>query len=173
MRQLNGVWHVAWIAPVVLGLVLLGFGAFIVNEGVAAKNLVRNELRAEQITTSDDAAIPGVLVEDAATAGAQEDILTEHTLGRYGPYSGMEKDDPNRETYVTGVTLRTALNLAVMGFKVSDLVIGIGALVIVLGAINILLLAPVMYAVANKAAEPRRAPVREREMVPAAGVPAG
>jgi hypothetical protein len=43
------------------------------------------------------------------------------------------------------VTLRTALNLAVMGFKVSDLVIGMGAFMLVIGGTFILALAPAVY----------------------------
>ena len=46
----------------------------------------------------------------------------------------MEPDDPNRETYLKGLTLRNALNLAVVGFGVADLAIGTGA-----GAISIVL----------------------------------
>ncbi len=47
----------------------------------------------------------------------------------------MEPDDPNRETYLKGLTLRNALNLAVVGFGVADLAIGTGAISIVLGLI--------------------------------------
>ncbi|MEE8347066.1 MAG: hypothetical protein V3S20_06945, partial [Dehalococcoidia bacterium] len=97
------------------------------------------------ITTSDDAVIPGALVDDVATARAQEGIIKEHTLGTLGPYSGMEREDPNRETYLKGVTLRTALNQAVMGFKVADLVVGVGALVLVIGLTNVTVMAPMLY----------------------------
>ena len=47
----------------------------------------------------------------------------------------MEPDDPNRETYLKGLTLRNALNLAAVGFGVADLAIGTGAISIVLGLI--------------------------------------
>lgn len=149
MTRLLALGHYVWIVPVLLGFLFLGAGSYMMWEGVEARNLVRDELRAEQITTSESASIPGVLVDDVSTARAQEAVLTEHTRGEYGPYSGMERDDPNRETYVTGVTLRNALNLAVMGFKVSDLVVGIGAFIVVLGLSNILFFAPVMYFVGN------------------------
>ena len=118
---------------------------------------VRNELVAEQITTSKDASIPGVLVNSADTAAAQEKAITTHTLGKWGPYSKLAQTDPNRATYLDGVTLRSALNLAVMGFKVSDLVIGIGAFIIVMGATNLLLLAPVVYLVGATQKEGSRA----------------
>ena len=67
------------------------------------------------------------------TAKAQQDTIEAHTFGRFGPYSGMERDDPNRDVYIKGLTLRNALNLAVVGFGVADLAIGIGWVTVVLG----------------------------------------
>jgi hypothetical protein len=136
-----------WIAVVGVGITFIGAGLFMVNEGMAAKDLVRDRLVAEQITTSEDAAVPSALVEDVATAEAQEALITEHTLGRYGPYSGMERGDPNRDTYLKGVTLRTALNVAGMGFKVGDLVIGIGPFICAVGLANVFLIAPLAYVI--------------------------
>ncbi len=88
---------------------------------------------AERVITGADSAIPGVLVEDLVTAKAQQDTIEAHTFGRFGPYSGMERDDPNRDVYIKGLTLRNALNLAVVGFGVADLAIGIGWVTVVLG----------------------------------------
>ena len=45
----------------------------------------------------------------------------------------MERDDPNRESHLKGLTLRNALNLAIVGFGVADLAMGVGAVTIVLG----------------------------------------
>ena len=74
-------------------------------------------------------------MRDAATAQAQQDAIKSHTFGRWAPYSELDRDDPRRETYVTGLTLRNSLNLAVIGFGVADLAIGMGAVTIVLGLI--------------------------------------
>ena len=89
----------------------------------------------ERAITSKDAPIPGVMVEDVATARAQQDAIEKHTFGRFGPYSGMERDDPNRDVYLKGLTLRNALNLAVLAFGVADMAIGLGGVTIVLGII--------------------------------------
>lgn len=145
MAQLHWIRRYMWIVPVLLGLVFLGAGAYMIREGLAAKDDVHDALVAEQITTSQDASIPGVPVDSVATAQSQEALITEHTLGELGPYSSMARDDPNRETYLSGVTLRNALNLAVMGFKVSDLVVGVGAIVLVIGLTNIIVMAPVLF----------------------------
>jgi len=134
-----------WIVPVAIGLVFVGAGAYTIGEGIEARDLVRAELADEQVMTGEDAAIPSTLVTDAATAEVQAATIKEHTFGEFGPYSGMERDDPNRETYLKGLTLRNSLNMAVLGFKISDLVVGIGTLIIGLGVAHITLLAPVLY----------------------------
>lgn len=141
-----GLIHRAlWISAVVLGAVFIGFGAFTISEGFAAKDLIRAELADEQVMTARDASIPGVPVTSEATARAQAEAIKGHTYGEYGPYSAMERDDPNRETYLKGLTLRNSLNLAAMGFKVTDLVIGVGALIVAIGVVDMVLLAPVLY----------------------------
>lgn len=141
-----------WIAVAALGLAFIVAGLFMVSEGMDAKDLIRNRLIAEEITTSSSASIPDARVDDVATAESQEALITEHTLGSLGPYSSLERGSPERATYIDGVTLRTALNMAIMGFKVSDLVIGIGAFVAVVGLANVLLLAPVAYLVGRTGA---------------------
>ena len=115
------------------GMVILG-GIFIFM-GLDAKGDIREALVKENVITSGDATIPGVLVRDADTAKAQAVAIEDHTFGRFGPYSSMDRDDPNRETYLTGLNLRNSLNLAVVGFGVADMAVGLGAVTIVLGLI--------------------------------------
>jgi hypothetical protein len=141
--------HFPWVAALVLGLCLLAGGAYMVIEGISVRNEIRDELRDEQIMTSQDASVPGVLVEDAETARAQADVIKEHTLGTWGPYSQLARDDPRRAQFIDGVTLRTALNMAVMGFGVTDLVIGAGVIVIIAGAATLVLAAPGLYFLAG------------------------
>lgn len=50
-----------------------------------------------------------------------------------------------RNTAQTSAFLRTSLGVAVMGFKVSDLVVGLGAFLAVLGLMNVLIMAPATY----------------------------
>jgi hypothetical protein len=50
-----------------------------------------------------------------------------------------------RNTAQTSAFLRTSLGVAVMGFKVSDLVVGIGAFLAVVGLLNIFIMSPVTY----------------------------
>ncbi len=134
-----------WIVAVVLGVAFIAFGTYTITAGLDAKDLVRAELEDEQVVTSKDASIPNTLVTNAATAEVQAATIKEHTYGRFGPYSGMEREDPNRDTYLKGLTLRNSLNMAVMGFKVADFVVGVGALVVVIGLTNTFMFAPLLY----------------------------
>lgn len=147
MLRLDFVRRFMWIVPLALGIVFIGAGIYMFSEGRAAKNDVRTELTDEKITTSADATIPGVPVDNADTAQSQAAAIKTHSLTTSGglTYSEMKRDDPNRATYLNGVTLRTALSLAAMGFKVSDLVMGLGAFMAVVGVVHILVLAPALY----------------------------
>jgi hypothetical protein len=142
---MTAIRKIGWMAAVLVRVALIGIGIAFVALGVDAKDRLRTAMVAEDIYTGKDAAIPNALIANAATAEAQEALLTEHTLGRFGPYSGMDREDPNRETYLTALTMRNALNLSVMGFGVSDLAIGTGAVVILLGASTALFMAPALY----------------------------
>jgi hypothetical protein len=141
--------HSPWLSSLALGLVLVAAGVYTVVRALDVRDEIRDELRDEQIVTSQDARIPGVLVQDAATAKAQADVIKEHTLGRWGPYSQLPRDDPRRAQYIDGVALRTALNLAVMGFGITDLLLGLGAILLVAGAATVALATPALYFLAG------------------------
>ena len=124
---------IAVAVAILLGIGMIALGVIFILMGYGAKSDIREALLKEKVVTGADSAIPGVLVEDLVTAKAQQDTIEAHTFGRFGPYSGMERDDPNRDVYIKGLTLRNALNLAVVGFGVADLAIGIGWVTVVLG----------------------------------------
>jgi hypothetical protein len=50
-----------------------------------------------------------------------------------------------RNTAQTSAFLRTSLGVAVMGFRVSDLVVGLGAFLVFMGLMNVIIIAPVTY----------------------------
>jgi len=141
------VRHWIWVTPLILGVVFVAAGVYMVTEGQNAKDEVRNAIVAENIITAEDASIPNVQVNSAATAKAQAEVIEKHYLGITGDrtFSELDRDDPLRDTAFTAANLRTSLNLAVMGFKVSELVIGMGAFMIVIGATFVVLMAPAIY----------------------------
>ena len=61
-----------------------------------------------------------------------------HLLGTV-TYAELARDDPNRNTYLQSVTLRTALMESYMAFKVADLVSGVGAIIALLGLSQVVL----------------------------------
>jgi len=141
--------HSPWLSALALGLVLLAAGAFTLVRALDVRQQIRQELRDEQVVTSQDARIPGVLVQDARTAKAQADAIKQHTLGTWGPFSQLPRDDPRRPQFIDGVALRTALNLAVMGFGIADLLLGLGAILLVAGAATVALATPALYFLAG------------------------
>lgn len=120
---------------VVLGVVLLVAGGYTAFRGFEAKDLVRTELIAQNITTPEDASIPNARVDSPATAQSMADIIDKHALEATGgkTYSEMDREDPKRATAFQASALRTSLYTSVMAFNVGDLVIGLGALIAVLG----------------------------------------
>ena len=147
------------IALMVLGLVFLGAGVYTVNRGFDAKDQVRSELIAQNITTPADASIPNARVDDVATARSMANVIEHHALeatdgrtysemGRFLAADGGDTDDPTlavtgadgkpvanplRNTAFQASSLRTSLYTSVMAFEVGNLVIGLGLMVLVLG----------------------------------------
>ena len=123
------------IGLILLGIVFVIAGSYTVFRGVDAKDLVRQELIAQRITTPEDASIPNTPVTDAATAKSMADIIDKHALESTGgkTYSEMDREDPKRATAFQASALRTSLYTSVMAFNVGDLVIGLGLMIAVLG----------------------------------------
>ena len=57
----------------------------------------------------------------------------------------MDPTDPNREAYLSGLTLRNSLGLALLGFGVADLALGSGVVILILGAVTLGLSVPALY----------------------------
>ena len=147
------------IALMVLGLVFAGAGVYTVSRGFDAKDQVRSELIAQDITTTPDASIPNVRVDSARTAQAMAEIIDHHSreasggktyseLGRYLSKTGGDTNDeaaalkgadgkpvanPVRNVAFQATALRTSLYTSVMAFNVADLVVGLGLMISVLG----------------------------------------
>ncbi len=215
--------HWVWLVPAVVGIAFAGSGAFMILEGRAAHDDVRDNIVREDITVSEDApAFAGEKVDSAGAADAQAEAILHHTLAATGGYlyaemgrftmpqgnymlpngtyltpdggttqdaaqaakddngnpiitttdetqaaknasdqpvsawtsdktlaatdaNGKPVDNPLRTTAQTSAFLRTSLGVAVMGFKISDLVVGLGAFLIFTGLLNMLVMSPVTY----------------------------
>lgn len=146
---------------ILLGVVFAGAGAYTVYRGFDAKDQVKEELVAQNITTPDDASIPGVQVNSISTARSMADIIDKHAresasnltyaqMGRFMAADGdpagtsdealaLKGEDgrpvPNalRNTAFQASSLRTSLYTSVMAFEIGNLVIGLGFMILVLG----------------------------------------
>jgi hypothetical protein len=118
----------ASIASIVLGILL-------VVGGVATWVVVAGTLGDQQITTSDDACLPGRRVADPFTAYCEAKVIETHTLestdGLY--YAELERDDPRRETALTSSFLQASLFTSVLAFGVSAMAVGMGILFLLIG----------------------------------------
>jgi len=110
-------------------------GPYMAYRGFDARSQVRAELRAENIVTPDDASRPGIRVQDGDSAMVQADIIKHHALEATGgkTFAQLERTDPLRTTAFQASALRTSLMASALAWNVANLVIGLGALVFVLG----------------------------------------
>jgi hypothetical protein len=131
----------AWAGAVIFGIVLIGAGLFMVREARNANQEVKDALVGERIITAEDAEIPLEPVDGPEEAKAQADIIRDHALRITGgkTYAELDRNDPNRATYLNSVTLRTALMESYLAFKVADLVLGVGIIIAMLGASHVVL----------------------------------
>jgi hypothetical protein len=147
------------IALMVLGLIFVAAGVYTAGRGFDARDQVRDELIAQRITTPEDASIPNVRVDSAATARSMADIIGHHAdestggktyaeLGRFLAVGGGDTNDdtkalkgadgkpvanPIRNVAFQASSLRTSLYTSVMAFNVADLVVGLAAMMAALG----------------------------------------
>lgn len=75
-----------------------------------------------------------IYVDTAAEAEVAHDTILHHMRDGDTPrYSDTERDSPERAYFVDGLTLRNSLTIAVMGYGVSTIALGIGAFMLVVG----------------------------------------
>ena len=125
--------HSWWTLPALVGFILVPLGLYFVLKGVQAKAMITAALRDENVTTGEGSTAPPVPVTDAKTAEVVADLIKKNSLQHYGRFTDMARDDPNRDDYLRGLTLRNSLHLAVLGFGVADLAIATGAVTLSLG----------------------------------------
>jgi len=119
-----------------VGIIGIIAGIFMIIAGTIAYVAVSNELRAEKIIVSDDAAaFAGQPVAGPFTAYAQAEVIQKHALASSGgkTYAELSQDDPNRQTVMTASFLQASLFTSVVAFGVAALVVGLGILFVLFG----------------------------------------
>jgi hypothetical protein len=149
------------IGGVVASFVLLAFGFASIVIGYQGRDEVRDTLRQENITGSEDSTIPGQLVDTGSEARAQADVIRHHMLERTGglTYAQMGRfatpdgnpagtsnadealKDENgnpvsnaaRDQWITATALTTSLNTAYFAEQVGIFAMVMGAALVLTG----------------------------------------
>lgn len=118
----------AAIGSIVLGVLLIIGGA-------ATWWVVSDTLAEQNITTPEDACLPGRQVAGPFTAYCQAQIIQEHTLESTGglTYAELDSDDPLREVAMDSSFLQASLFTSVVAFGVAAMAIGMGVIFILIG----------------------------------------
>lgn len=110
-------------------------GALMVIAGIVTWVIVSTTLSDQKIVTSDDACLGGKDVKGPFTAYCQAKIIDHHTLEATGgkTYAELDRDDPLRETAMTGSFLQASLFTSVVAFGVALMAIGVGLVLFLMG----------------------------------------
>lgn len=112
-------------------------GTFLVLGGLWVAVFTYQNVSQENIVTPEDASIPNTPVRGPLTLKSQADAIRHHVLkmteGK--TYAQMSREDANRNLWVTATTLTTALNLGIITYLFSGLIIIFGASLIWTGVV--------------------------------------
>jgi hypothetical protein len=122
-------------AGIAASIVLIAFGAASLYMGFDGRDQVRGDLAREQIVGTDDSTIPGQKVDTGKEAEAFAAVIRKHTLEATGgkTYAQMDREDPQREMWVTSTALSTALNTAYFAESVATFAIVMGIALLLTG----------------------------------------
>jgi len=110
-------------------------GALMIAGGITTWFVVSDTLSDQQITTSEDACLPGRSVSGPFTAYCEAKVIEQHALeateGLY--YAELDREDPLRETAMNAAFLQSSLFTSVVAFGVAAMAVAVGLLFILIG----------------------------------------
>jgi hypothetical protein len=124
------------------GTYMLPNGTYMTADGETTQDVAQaaKDDEGNPVNTTTDAALAAKNSNDEPIRAWTSDKTLAATDS-----SGSPVPNSLRTTAQTSAFLRTSLGVAVMGFKVSDLVVGLGAFLIFIGVMNVLIMSPVTY----------------------------
>ena len=124
------------------GTYMLPKGTYITLDGVTTQDVAQaaKDGNGSPINTTTDESLAAKNASDQAIRGWTNDKTLAATDA-----SGSPVANALRNTAQTSAFLRTSLGVAVMGFRVSDLVVGLGLFLVVIGVVSAIVMAPVTY----------------------------
>jgi hypothetical protein len=153
-----------------IGQFLLPEGTYMLPNGTYA-TAVGGTTQDVALAATDDAGNPINTTTDVALAAknASDQPIRGWTSDRQLAATDADGNPvPNtvRNTAQTSAFLRTSLGVAVMGFKVSDLVVAMGAFLALIGLMSVIIMAPATYWATVVADEHERTRVKETATPP-------
>ena len=116
----------------IAGLIAIVCGGVFIGLGFQKAHMITEKMAEQQITyTGAGGSINGI-IDTPSEAQAMSDVLAEHQAS-LGIYSQLSRDDPNRAQILDAMTMQNSLNLAIMGYGLTDVVKASGAFMIVVG----------------------------------------
>jgi hypothetical protein len=137
MRRTNVITSQGAARVTMLGRLVAGTGAATALAGAAAWITVRAQLGAERIVVPPSAPwFGGQVVRGPHTAFAQAEAIRRTAARATGgrTYGEMQADDPMAEMALNASLLRSSLFTSVLAFGVAAAQVGIGAVLVAVGA---------------------------------------
>lgn len=117
----------------IVGLVSLVMGGVFISQGIAKSDLITATMIEEKVSyNAADGSINGI-VDTPQEAVSMSAILKEHRTTNYGYYSELKRDDPNRDQILKAITMENSLNLAQLGYGMTDVVKINGVWMVIIG----------------------------------------
>lgn len=126
---------------IVLGIVSIVVGGIFLGQAFAKNNYLKTAMQQEQITLGIDTdnLAEGDVIDTATEAEIAGDTVREHRHSiapTYGDLLGGAQYDPTNVTqltYAQALNLENYLYLAVLGFGVTQIAMGVGAFMVITG----------------------------------------
>jgi hypothetical protein len=133
-----------------MGVILVALGLFLAFKGVLARMEITAALLEENATTPSNVApdappgdrpkfdpgVPMQPINDAKTARIRIDEIKFRTLAN-GGYQALPFGGEERQWFLNGLVIRSALGIAVMGYGVSNIALALGASLILVGGTSL------------------------------------
>lgn len=116
-----------------VGILSVVIGGIFISQGIAKSDLITASMIEEKIKyNAADGSIDGI-IDSPQEAQAMAGILKEHRMTNYGNYSELKRDDPKRDQILKAMTMENSLNMAQLGYGLTDVVKLSGVWIVVIG----------------------------------------
>jgi hypothetical protein len=137
------------VVVLVIGIVSLALGGYFVSLGFDKSNYLTQKMVEQEITYGGAGSTIEGIIDNSQEAQEMASILEEHSKA-IGNYSKLAKEDPARQQILNALTMQNSLQMAVMGFGLTDIVKATGAFMALTGLAFIGLSATVLVRRKNK-----------------------